>query len=144
MEAAAHASLRSPFIVQLIGWSANEETNIYSLVMELMSASLDTYMASRPRLDSSASLEVAVDIMLQISRGMEYLHKMKVIHGDLKPSNVLVNPCKHKEGHVRVKLTDFGAAKVELDSTSYSTEKQGTAYYRAPEILACAYLTEGL
>ncbi|XP_074299832.1 light-sensor Protein kinase-like [Silene latifolia] len=45
-----------------------------------------------PRKRIPLSIPVAVDIMLQIARGMEYLHSMKIFHGDLNPSNILVKP----------------------------------------------------
>jgi serine/threonine protein kinase len=38
----------------------------------------------------SLSLSIVVDIMLQIARGMEYLHSRKIFLGDLNPSNVLL------------------------------------------------------
>lgn len=124
------AGLSNPYIVKLIGWANVEAQRSYWLVMERMCEGLHTYMAK-----NSPSLEVKVDIMLQISRGMEYLHGMKVMHRDLKPSNVLVRPCEHKKGHLRIKVSDFGVAKFKPIMPLYSTASQGTSYYRAPEVL---------
>jgi serine/threonine protein kinase len=45
---------------------------------------------SRGRILFSLSLSIVVDIMLQIARGMEYLHSRKIFLGDLNPSNVLL------------------------------------------------------
>lgn len=132
-EASMLAGLSNPYIIQLIGWSRDEAKGTFSLVMELMDEDLAAYMANH-----SPSLEVVVDIMLQLSRGMEYLHARKVIHRDLKPSNVLVSSCVHKADYLRIKLCDFGIAKFKPETPFYSTEKQGTLYYRAPEVLGYA------
>lgn len=143
-EAAMLAALSNPYIVQLIGWSKDQGENVYSLVMELMSEDLASYMeTSMSSIETPMLTKFAVDIMLQISRGMEYLHKMKVIHRDLKLQNVLVKPCSCKAGYVRIKLTDFGVANFKPDTPFFSTEKQGTAYYRAPEVFRFADLSEG-
>nr|CAB3464321.1 unnamed protein product [Digitaria exilis] len=52
-------------------------------------------------------LAVAVDAMLQIARGMEYLHSKKIYHGDLNPSNVLVKT-RNADPHLHVKVAGFG------------------------------------
>eukprot|EP00250_Pteridium_aquilinum_P001817 c12029_g1_i2 orf=196-1683(-) len=124
------AGLSNPYIIKLIGWAELEDQGTSWLVMEKMHEGLHTYMVK-----NSPSLQVKIDIMLQISRGMEYLHAMKVIHRDLKPSNVLVKPCENKLGYLRVKVSDFGVAKFKAKKTLYTTVRQGTAYYRAPEVL---------
>lgn len=49
-----------------------------------------------------------VDILLDAGRGLLALHEAGLIHGDLKPSNLLV--CKHPSRKFMVKLTDFGYA----------------------------------
>lgn len=132
------AGLSNPYIVKLIGWSKNEAKGTYSLVMERMQEGLHDFLSC-----NSPSLSVAVDIMLQISRGMQYLHFMKVIHRDLKPANVLVHPSRRKGGYLRVKLSDFGIAKFKPENMLFSTERQGTWYYRAPEVLQYADSANG-
>lgn len=65
------------------------------------------------------------------------------MHRDIKPSNVLLEPSSvewfARQGHARVKLCDFGLAKVKQltaeDRSQYTTLNMGTAYYRAPEVL---------
>eukprot|EP00250_Pteridium_aquilinum_P011717 c20259_g1_i3 orf=297-1925(+) len=132
------AGLRNPYIIKLIGWSRNEAKGTNLLVMERMDKGLHDYMSW-----NSPSLDVAVDIILQISRGMEYLHRMHVIHRDLKPPNVLVRSCSHKVGYLRIKLSDFGRSKYQPETPFFSTEREGTLYYRAPEVLQYAESVDG-
>lgn len=70
-------------------------------------------------------------IMQQLFSGLKYLNDQpeKVIHYDLKPSNILLN-------NGEVKITDFGLSKV-MDSNKNNTELTsqgaGTIWYQAPE-----------
>ncbi|MBI5245270.1 MAG: SUMF1/EgtB/PvdO family nonheme iron enzyme [Elusimicrobia bacterium] len=90
--------------------------------------------------------KTALDIAIQIARGMEYAHSKGLVHRDLKPGNCLMAPSG------ALKVTDFGLAKVggaedEVDSApelargakiakvreSTMTGRMGTPEYMAPE-----------
>ncbi|XP_057847197.2 serine/threonine-protein kinase STY13 [Cryptomeria japonica] len=133
-EIAVLSKLHSPFIVQLIGTSCIERRHC-RIVMELVSSSLDKVLKNSG-CRASLALPVAVDMMLQISRGMEYLHRQGIMHMDLKASNVLVEPSAipefREQGYGRVKLCDFGMASLGLSSFRCEDPK-GTCYWRAPE-----------
>jgi serine/threonine protein kinase len=76
--------------------------------------------------------------MLQVANAMRYLHNEKIVHRDLKTSNILVEPITGCfEGYLHVKLADFGTAKpYDMTETfSQQTPGQGTPVYAAPEIL---------
>eukprot|EP00929_Paragymnodinium_shiwhaense_P057988 TRINITY_DN29046_c0_g1_i1.p1 TRINITY_DN29046_c0_g1~~TRINITY_DN29046_c0_g1_i1.p1 ORF type:complete len:402 (+),score=44.52 TRINITY_DN29046_c0_g1_i1:238-1443(+) len=64
----------------------------------------------------------------QLLLGLRHLKRCKVLHGDIKPDNILVN-----EQHTIVKLCDFGTAKSGevFEPTAYLMSR----YYRAPEII---------
>jgi hypothetical protein len=138
-EAAILGSLKHPNITQLM--CCTMDTNTCSLVMELMSTDLRKWMDKRmdPNNVVPFSLPVAVDIMLQVARGLKYMHEMHLAHRDIKPSNILVTPTPVLEladkGYVDVKLADFGQAKAKLMSSStMQTPNIGTTQYRAPEL----------
>ena len=57
----------------------------------------------------------------------EYIHKMKIIHRDVKPENIVIDQL----GNVRI--TDFGIARFFRKENSKETS--GTPSYMAPEVL---------
>lgn len=136
-------SLSHPNILQYLCGFHDEEKKEFLLVMELMNKDLSCYMkencGSRRRVLFSPT--VVVDIMLQIARGMEYLHSQKIYHGDLNPSNVLMKARNHTDGFFLAKVTGFGLSSVQgssLNSPKQNTEQNGTNpfIWYAPEVLA--------
>ncbi|CAL8467290.1 g6827 [Coccomyxa elongata] len=79
--------------------------------------------------------------LLEIVFGMEYLHSLSIVHGDLKCANVL---CKSSTSDARgftCKVADFGLSKtVATDGVSAITSKPGTAVFAAPELLRAGSL----
>lgn len=115
-EAIDLARLQSPFLVHVVGISLHGADRYY-LVTEMVSSNLVRLLQDyRSRL--YIPLHVGIDIMLQISRGMEYLHGQRKMHLDLKPLNVLIEPSCVKdfrdEGHCRVKILNMGMAGLKL------------------------------
>jgi len=79
----------------------------------------------------SADNHLRLKLVADIANGLAYLHTFRsgIVHGDLKPSNILVDDA----GNAR--LTDFGRAKV-TGETGFTTEIcAGSAPYMAPELL---------
>ncbi|KIJ65968.1 hypothetical protein HYDPIDRAFT_110083 [Hydnomerulius pinastri MD-312] len=70
-----------------------------------------------------------MDLLCQIAGGLAYLHTCNVVHGDIKPGNILIND----EG--QAVLADFGLSRV-LEVTGFTTKSvPGTIRYMAPELL---------
>ncbi|KAI0957880.1 hypothetical protein AcW1_006129 [Taiwanofungus camphoratus] len=76
------------------------------------------------------SLYRVLSIMLDIARGLEYLHTRKpsIIHRDCKSSNILIT----SKGVA--KITDFGLAKVKQSTRSMVRSLVGTVNWQAPEL----------
>ncbi|KAK0187222.1 kinase-like domain-containing protein [Armillaria mellea] len=71
-------------------------------------------------------------LALDITRGMDYLHKMSVVHGDLKGDNILISDDN------RAVIADFGISFVigaTTFGTTSSSRKGGTVRWQAPEVL---------
>ncbi len=71
----------------------------------------------------------AADIMLQVLSALEYTHERGVIHRDIKPANIMI----HKNG--RVKVADFGIARMGRSDLTRVGIAIGTPSYMAPECL---------
>ncbi|CAB3400662.1 unnamed protein product [Caenorhabditis bovis] len=109
-------------------------TDVY-LVMDLMEGNLHHLIYGEPEpLDEN----LIVDFLVQLLRGLQYLHAASIAHRDLKPSNLLVN----SDGVLRI--ADFGMAKLaEVERRTddpdehcfYMTQHVATLPYRAPELL---------
>ncbi|MGA2683902.1 MAG: DUF4019 domain-containing protein [Verrucomicrobiota bacterium] len=76
--------------------------------------------------------EQALTIVPKICEALQYAHEQGIVHRDIKPENILLD----KSG--RVKIADFGIAKMMGDETGQQTltgakEAVGTPHYMAPE-----------
>ncbi|KAJ7166497.1 kinase-like domain-containing protein [Mycena crocata] len=121
-------------IVQYLGYSTQEVGLKYEvcIYMEYVSnGSLASWGKS-----STVTIADAVDKTLQICRGLEYIHNLKIMHRDLKPGNILLT----SDGIC--KLADFGLAKIVSHSTDVTQSGcKGTYPYMAPEVVmpGCRY-----
>ena len=77
------------------------------------------------RLRKRMSFETALELTLQMVSAVAYAHRMKIIHCDIKPENMILLP----DG--RLQLADFGIAKVAQRTINGSGS--GTVGYMAPE-----------
>lgn len=60
----------------------------------------------------SATRETIAELFVQLARALDYIHALGLVHGDIKPSNVLVCPPEGVDGVPRAKLIDFGLARM--------------------------------
>ena len=70
-------------------------------------------------------------VILQVCTTLDFLHSKRIVHGDIKPSNILIT--SSPDGQLTVKFTDFGFA--EYEKGEESSRWKGTLPYLAPEII---------
>ncbi|XP_057517533.1 serine/threonine-protein kinase STY13 [Amaranthus tricolor] len=74
-------------------------------------------------------MKVVIELALDLSRGLSYLHSKKIVHRDVKTENMLLDTSR------RLKIADFGVARVEAQNPCDMTGETGTLGYMAPEVL---------
>ncbi|KAL3530044.1 hypothetical protein ACH5RR_009366 [Cinchona calisaya] len=130
------ANLQHKSLVRLLGFCLKNTERL--LVYEFMSnGSLDQVLFD-PVNSSLLDWDLRYKIIVSVAKGLLYLHedsKLKIIHRDLKASNVLL------DGEMNAKISDFGMAKLfQLDESAADTNRVvGTYGYMAPE-----YALQGL
>jgi predicted Ser/Thr protein kinase len=121
-EARAAAALNHAHVVQIYS-CAQEKGQLY-IVMELVDGGrLDEMMAGGKQLDEAFVLRVG----LQVAEGLHAAHEIGLIHGDIKPGNILFDKQE------RAKVVDFGLARFAAQQHMQPGEIWGTPYYIAPE-----------
>ena len=136
------ASVNHPNVVKFICCCRKQEERKCFIAMELLDTSLEDLIeeVSNGGTRTPFPIQVAMDIIIQIAKGMSYLHEKKIAHRDLKPTNVLVRKTmvdkSLKDNYVNVKLADFGLSKMDVYSNISEELSQGigTRLYKAPEL----------
>jgi serine/threonine protein kinase len=125
-ESRAAASITHENVVAVHQVEHSGDHGVPYIVMQLISGeSLEERLTREKQLP----LREIVRIGLQAAHGLAAAHAQGLIHRDIKPGNILLEP-----PHGRVKLTDFGLARVEEDVKLTRTGfVSGTPLYMAPE-----------
>ena len=127
IEAQAAASLSHPNIVNI--YDVVNENNMHFIVMELIEGiTLKDYIASKGMLD----IKEAINIALQVAKGLECAHERNIVHRDVKPQNIIISV----DG--TVKVADFGIAKATTEET-INAFALGSVHYISPEQAKGAY-----
>src|SRR5579862_5887843 len=121
-EARVVGKLSHPFIITLHDMGIEESTSTPYLVMEMVEGqSLEKMLTS-----GSVPFPTACAWASQVAVGLHVAHRHNIIHGDIKPANILIT------AESRTKLTDFGMARLASHETA-DTSLLGTPAYWCPE-----------
>jgi len=80
---------------------------------------------------------------LEISHAMEHLHSHGIVHGDLKPSNILLHSSGQDGRGFTAKVADFGTSRILRRNEEYSAS-HGTVSYMPPELLRGGKVSPGV
>lgn len=128
-EAQAVGRLSHPGIVAIYDYGEDADTRF--IAMEFVEGrTLAQILSATPRLPEAQAL----DITAQLLDALGAAHRAGVWHRDVKPANLILTP----EG--RVKVTDFGIARIENVALTQVSAAIGTPGYMAPE----QYVGEGI
>ncbi len=133
LEAVVTAEIESEALVEIFDAGIDTETDSPFIVMELLRGEDVAARLSRGQRYTPAEVRLVVE---QIARALEKTHARGIVHRDLKPENLFLSP--RDDGSVRVKVLDFGIAKLIKTTTSgapKTTRSFGTPYYVPAEQL---------
>lgn len=114
--------LKNHYLAKFIGFN-NEPGEKLWLVTKFYENGNLYQMNKEKKLDPLMKTKIS----FEIAQGMKYLHSIRVIHRDLKTSNILMDK------DLNPKITDFGYARNNLSLCM--TNQVGTKYYMAPEVI---------
>lgn len=93
-------------------------------------------LAERFRRENTFYVPNAIDIMLKVLDALQYAHSAGIVHGDLRPQDIIISPDSE------VRITDFGFAGVLRASPEISEKLSGRSIkYQAPELAEGAALS---
>ena len=124
------ASVDHPNVIKLHEYY-QDELNYYIITEYCSGGELFERILSQGNISEAT----AAEYMRQIFSILSYLQDLKIVHRDLKPENFLMSS---SADNAYLKIIDFGASKKYLPG-ELMTQKVGTAYYVAPEVLHMSY-----
>src|SRR5262245_26119319 len=128
-EAQAAGKLSHPGIVAVYDYG--EDAQVSYIAMEYVEGnSLREYIGRGTRFAERD----AVSVMSQLLEGLAHAHERRVWHRDIKPGNVIVM----RNG--KVKIADFGIARIEASELTQTGVMMGSPGYMAPEQYAAAQI----
>ncbi len=131
-EARVASRIQSEHVVEVLGAGVDRALGMPWLAMELLSGeSLAQRLARQGRLPPT---EVAL-VFSQLGHGLAAAHRAGIVHRDLKPENIFLARTQQVGAELKVKILDFGIAKLFGDTKTSHTGMMslGTPRYMAPE-----------
>jgi serine/threonine protein phosphatase PrpC len=123
-EAWVGARVNSPWLAHIIEQPPERQTCLYTVMPLYQGELLESRIARRPAI----GLEEGRNIAIKLARGVAALHRVGIVHRDIKPDNVIL------ESEGSLKLIDFGVVRVPGLEDFLPEDIPGTPAYMAPEM----------
>ncbi|MEO7386922.1 MAG: protein kinase [Gammaproteobacteria bacterium] len=124
-EAESAGRLNHPYIISI--HDAGEDNHVAYLAMEYFEGKPLSHYAQLGRL---LPAKVVLELMARAAEALNYAHSQNVVHRDVKPANLM-----YDINSDRMKLTDFGIARLTDSSRTRTGIILGTPSYMSPEQL---------
>lgn len=128
-EAWVAAQVRSPWVTEVIDLPPGRQTRLYSVMPYYPGETLERRLLRLPHV----SMEEGIDIGIKLAKAVYALNRLRIIHRDVKPENVMLigaGPMSTRG----LKLLDLGVARLPGVEASVAEEIPGTPSYMAPEL----------
>lgn len=131
-EAQALVALDHPNVARVVDFTVSEDGHFFLMMELLKGSSLSAELA-----DGKLPPEDGLRIVQQVCEGLAAAHEKGIVHRDVKPDNIWIS--RDEQGNPRVRVIDFGLARMQGDNQSPSMnltatgETIGTPAYMSPE-----------
>ena len=134
-EALAVNRIEHPSLVQVSDYGKLPDGQVYLVMEFLRGQTLASWMDQNP---GAVPVAMAVKVAAQVASALAAAHAKGVVHRDLKPDNLMLVEDAAEPGAVRVKVLDFGIAKVVQEQAPSKAKTatdlvMGTPFYMSPE-----------
>ena len=126
-EIKALQSIHHENVVSLLGFNANIGTKNANFVMLALEHATNGDLFELIARVGYFEIIIVKTFFKQIIHGLKTIHRFNIIHGDLKPQNLLLN------GNFQIKISDFGLCKFISADSKYNRLGGGTRGYQSPE-----------
>jgi len=125
-EAETAGRLNHPNIVTI--YDAGEEHDLAYIAMEFLKGK---DLTPSTRKEGLLPVGKALEVVAQAADALDYAHAQNVVHRDIKPANIM-----YEADEGKIKITDFGIARITDSSKTKTGMVLGTPSYMSPEQLA--------
>ncbi|GAB1268578.1 hypothetical protein NBRC116493_18310 [Aurantivibrio infirmus] len=124
-EAEAAGRLSHPNIVTI--YDVGEEHDLAFIAMDYVKG---VALSDHVSVDSLLPVKVVCQIVSEVADALDYAHRQKIIHRDIKPGNIL-----YRADTDEIKVTDFGVARIVDSARTNTGDILGSPLYMSPEQL---------
>ena len=108
-----------------------ETQESFYIISELCHLNIEQYLKKRKK---GLSIEEIKELLIDLNKGLKVMYEKKVIHGDIKPSNILLSLNKNNVNKICLKISDFGLSKL-YEKIFLSKNLKDRAQFISPKCL---------